>query len=164
MTTEYAKRVAFFKEFPWLSKYVRQEDVQKVRVSRIDLPLIRREIGNSDTDFFVAFFDSPEFERAWLLDAKGEIVTSDAMVRKGFLRRRLCFTSSKMEKGETIQNKLIELGEKRKEAVYFLSFFKGEVVVYKPPKSFNLDEWIEELLKRTHAELKKNLAEIDAEA
>lgn len=157
--TEAAKVYALFKEKVWLGKYVCQKDVTKVHVECVDMDLLEEttepeylrwrkrillfdkagfllfEVGVSEDPIKIYLYNPS----TWFPGAKTMIVYSDSETLASALLRcdglaGSVFYIVKLEK------------EKRRSRTF-------ELTLYKPPKNFNLQEWIEKIKIQAHLNL-----------
>jgi len=177
-----SKVVAFFREFPFLSGVVNVDDVKTVKVSRIDKDLLKRAPWHvewpSEYHFIMGY---EKDETMMLLDKSGRILCNIAPRGNFLVRRRfLGFLGVPPlgervvdQKGETVADALLRIGEDADRVAYVLVLSGNtrpnskknlDLVFHKPPKNFTLKGWIRSLLARQGALLKEELAAIDAEA
>ena len=164
---------AFFNEFPFLNALVEggPREVDEVKVARIDrhlLELVPKYEGS--TGSLVGIDDS---ERIFLLDSNGEVLAEPRQATD--ITHNEAHRDDEEEEGETVGEALLCL-EDPNTVAYAVSIHTGydirdhysvggcSVVVYKPPKGFTLQEWIEEQKRRAKEMLDAQIAEIDAEA
>lgn len=144
---------AFFQEFPFLSKIVRQERVMSVKVSRINL-----DVFGSNGDFYLFAENGSLILK---LKSFGFKTLGDVMMQ---LENPGCvYYAVRLE----YYNKLETLAVPIALVQMFLNFLRPtySLTVFKPPKSFTLSGWKEEQLRRlkeeADAEVEKEINESD---
>lgn len=168
---------AFFKEFGFLAglleklEYQEQGEVEEVYVKRIDkdfLEITPKYEGASGD--LVGIADS---ERIVLLDEGGNILEEPRQA--SVQRYTACHKDDEEEEGKSVGEALSYL-EDPNAVVYAVRIHTGfrirnhrsvggfSVTVYKPPRGFNLKDWVEEQRRRAKQMLAAEVAQIDAEA
>ena len=158
---------AFFKEFGWLSKYVRKESVNSVFVGRVDHKLLLHSAEKEDVGDFL-----PEYvyESLYFLDENGKDVGRVGLKlipAKNNYRWWKFWTWSNVVPvhGETVYEAVQRLRyEGMASAFYLLSVFSSKVIVYKAPKEYTIQEWIEHQHQLERQAIREELGKIDAEA
>lgn len=151
--------------------FIREDDVEEVRVSRISPEFLQtRAWYNGTTGSLVGIDDS---ERIFLLDKDGNVLVEVEQSRD--VVHNEAHTDNEYEEGETIGETLLRL-ENPDNVMYAVSVHTGyevrdhhsvggnSVTLYKTPKGFTLKGWVEEQKRRASEQIAATIAEIDAEA
>jgi hypothetical protein len=156
-----AKVRAFFDEFSFLEKHLSWKWIDFVWVKRVGNELL--QTATVDNGLIRV--------EIWLLDRKGDLVYKVGTSRRDVYHPRKFWTrewwrrrlSGEFDR-ETAINALHHLGEKVKNIHYILEVkyhYTVELILYKPPKDFTLQEWLTEELKIEKSCLEQDIAEID---
>ncbi|MFA5962093.1 MAG: hypothetical protein WC848_05405 [Parcubacteria group bacterium] len=162
------RRDAFFQEFPWLSKYISQKHrkyIQQILVSRVDKDLLGRIILEK-------YIDSGEgdgyylFERIILLDKNGDIIKRELPLEefslwKPHTWRRHRSVEGRVDFSQTVAECIVSLGNESDKIAFIFSSFCNYLVIYKPPKRFNVQTLLKEVAedKRRREEEEKRKEE-----
>ncbi|MFA6047770.1 MAG: hypothetical protein WCV59_02765 [Parcubacteria group bacterium] len=163
------RRDAFFEEFPWLSKYVKlkhRKYIRSIKVSRADKDLLGRTalsefIDKGEDSYYI-------FEQLVLLDENGDILkrelpSEDFSIWRPCTWRRHRFIVGRVTEPHTVAECIVSLGSESERIAFIFSVFCNNLVIYKPPKKFNIQtllEEVEEDKRREAEEEKKKEAEI----
>ncbi len=126
---------AFFREFPFLGRYIEREKVQSVSVQRIDSELLMKR-GQSFA--WIEYHYRPDFNDIFILDAHGEKL---AQVGRTRAWNRLHLFISKETVGDAFA-KLDKQGSLAN-AFFVLVYQAGNIVLFKPPKGGSVRQWYE---------------------
>jgi len=161
---------AFFREFPFLQELFTQhgkERVRSVRVSRIDHEFLERRVS---LEVFPLFGDvvqgSAESELLLVLDQDGKTLVQvgiKELSKSSWWKRLWGCPGGYWEFPESIGEAIMRCDGQR-HAHYVVSFRKGDLVLYKPPKGSTIQNWVEEQTKREREVIHTEVEKIDAEA
>ncbi len=166
----------FLDDFPWVRRYLDEESIAQVHVTRVEPDLLSYAHQHTERDQEFGVLITPEYtEKLYLLDEQGELVTVNFERRSG--RRRywlfgpivysteIIEVTGEVGMNSTVMKTLDALGHKAAKRVHFiLSHYKGRVILYKSPKDLSVGEWVNRQLEAEKADLKQTIATIDAEA
>ena len=178
---------AFFREFPFLSKYVSAEDVRDPKVSRINPDLFEKHCRSR-------FFGESVFKKIWtssiyLLDKSGEKLLTVGCDFRWVEETPIpilaapwtwpflfmphqpghaeIYRLDNFDNPETVGEAVARFA-KPEDIYYALEILPWEdgrqIVLYKPPKGFTLMSWLQEEHRRASQEVQAQIATIDAEA
>jgi hypothetical protein len=136
-----------FEEFPFLNKYFNPRKIEKARVQRVDAETMEISTVASGTRIY----------KVLLLDKIGDLVVE--LDVKKIYGPRWQFWRKRTEKlwGESVSDALLRSGNPSLVQYVIVETPNKELVLYKPPRSFTLQGWIDEQRRK----LKEALAEID---
>ncbi len=167
-----SKKEAFLAEFPWLHKYLPKE-IAYIKVQRADLNLCRRNLNK--VTIMVSLLPPVDvyWEKIFLLSFDGQKLGEVGQIKyppkpKTFWRRNPK-PFVKFNKEETIEAVLYRLGTRASEVHFVLSIDwindndrpVGTITIFKPPKTFNLPDWLKQEVLIARKEISGELAEID---
>jgi len=172
------KLSAYYREFPWLSKFCEIKNAGKVSVQRIDHKLLKKIPDRPDflEQFIVASFGDlfdmeNSSEEIFLLNSSGESlarvgeIQHDPKPKKWWRKNPRPYTSHSSR--ETVGEALTRLDAKLQEAVHFIAVMeiwelsKTNIVIYKIPKGWTLQQWIEEEIQREQKKIQEEKLQID---
>lgn len=156
------KVVAFFKEFPFLRKLLREEEGWEPCVKRVDYDLlISIPCYCEFKDWLFDFLDNGGWvgkmpysvQSAYaLLDKNGEILS--------FVGVRWWNPMTWTRARETVGDAIARLGNRAKR-VFFVVHFSPQgdhsLTVYKPPRGFTIQDWLEEEIRRKRAAVQEEV-------
>ncbi len=148
---------AFFEEFPWLGHYVPRQGVQKVFVSRMEQEILTLRAKRG------LFYPMPD-EKLLLLDKDGKSIATVAVEIGRWRRFWDQLYELPPDHGPTIEEALMTLKEGANDVSMILSYFNGNVIIYKAPKGFSVGGWVRQQSDMERQALKAQSAAIDAEA
>lgn len=160
------KTEAIYRQFPFLERHFPKESVSTARVSRIS-----KEFLDQRSQFVLTRLD--DGTPIWcsngeilLFDKKGELL---AEVGAWQARKRFLFWSwlNRESFVESVGQALLQIGANT--AVHYAAWFnrpgaERELIVYKPPKDFTIQEWYEERVRRDERSIRNGVRAIDNEA
>lgn len=162
-----SKLEGMFQEFPWLEDYVRYDFVRRVYVSRITPEIYYRYVG---------FWghQSSHYEKMYCLDDKGELVVFQREVVK--LRpwwwpgteekvRKIVSIKGVISVGSSLETGLNFLQDEASRVRFVVSWFPptGTVIIYKPPKDYTIQLWVQAQIDTERQKTKSEIAAIDDE-
>lgn len=168
------KLQVFLKEFPWLLQYIDRSKVCDIKASRVSSEMLHRtQRIASDPQEISPSYDPAWFEQIILLDDKGGYITNVGHItqkRKSFWQWHSPNKGWEAKSIQTISDALLCLGDKSGDVFYVVTICdtgnrtflgKDKVVVYKPPKGFNLKNWLFQVEQAHSNALRQQLSEID---
>ena len=155
MTT--SKIRAFFREFPFLNRFLTEEEVWKVSVSRVSPEAFDLKVGSHRSDELLILLDK---------DGRKIIkvgVTSVDKTRWYHRSKRIQLVYSDERVHEAIE-RFGRYGEKDKREIHFILYYEPyfhELILMKSPRDYSLQGWLEEVHLRDAVEAKAIHEEID---
>lgn len=169
-----AKTIAFYKEFPFLEKLLNVDEAWNVCVKRVDYDLLTSKPCYNDS--FLKWFLNGDWiggeatalpysplSAFALLDENGKILT--------FVGLRWWNPITWARTRETVGDVITRLGDRAKRVFFVVNFSpQGDhpLTVYKPPRGFTIQDWLEEETRRKRAafseEVRREQEAIRAEA
>lgn len=144
-----SKVAAFFQEFPFLGRLLDENGVKSVYVRRVD-----RDLMAKTSQCWVASVLSVRWDVYLLLDKEGGVLTTARMRWRNPFGVR-----------ETVGDAIARLGNQAGRVSFVLSLFPAgnnkEIVLYKPPKGFTIQGWLEEEIRREQAVIRAESEAID---
>lgn len=158
-----AKVVAFFREFPFLENLLNRNRIDSIHVFRVDRDLMTK------TPWCMHIHP---FGHVWstyiLLDKNGAKLTTVGIRPTERKWWRPSTWPGRKHFKETVGEAIARLGNRARQAffiVYFNPMFEngpGDLILYKPPKGFTIQGWLEEEIRREQAAIQAESQAIDA--
>lgn len=154
---------AFLKEFPFLNKHLEKLPIDSAKVSRIDVNFLSRRLKIDAGFYFISGFT---VEVIIVLDKEGNKITQVGVNPSPPPWWK--FWDENHGRGgwlyETIGEALLRLPPEVSARAYFvMSYMDGRVVLYKPPKEFSIQEWVDKQTENERQEIAEEVLKIDAE-
>lgn len=169
---ERSKIEAFFREFPFLTDYISLDLVGDVRVSRLDEKFLKETPVRDAT--YLTYPDNYQSEIILLLDCDGKQVAEVQAHGNYFLKKRQWWHPKRwfgdIVDGESVGDALIRIKDEANKVVYALYLehhgreHLWKLTLHKPPKTFTLLGWVEELIRREQVVIQGDVLDIDMEA
>ena len=155
-----AKLEAMCREFPFLHRYL--YGIGRVVVSRVSCSLLK----DGRKEGYVGGHSSVQiFCRAYFLDREGNQICEVGIDSAKTISFWRFWTWGRGIYCENIESALRRIGVAESKKVYFIitaDYKKSLLTIHKPPKDFNLTDWIEKEILTEQEVIQRELSTIDA--
>ncbi len=159
-----SKVVAFFQEILFLGDFFKEDQVKSINFQRVDRELMVKspEKSQAGGDPFLPLIF---WSKYILLDENGKKLATVGVKPVSMKWWKPLTWSGEQQFGETVGDAIARLGDRAGEVYFVLHSSPSppfEIILYKPPKNFTIQGWLEEEIRRERAAIRAESEEIDA--